>query len=53
MKTAALHKGRTWSVIDLPWTGFKDIHNGFRSREEALAWAAANGRTIVQETSAE
>lgn len=45
-KFAALHKGRTWSVMREPWTGFRDMISGFASRDAAAAWAAANGYTI-------
>lgn len=46
-KTAKLHKGRTWSVMRLPWTGFRDMISGFDSQEAAEEWATANGYEIV------
>lgn len=46
-RTAKLHKGRSWSVMRLPWTGFRDMVGGFRTREAAIEWATANGYAIV------
>jgi hypothetical protein len=46
-KVAKLHKGRTWAVMRLPWTGFRDMISGFDSKEAAKEWATANGYEVI------
>lgn len=49
-KPAALHKGRTWSVMRLPWTGFRDMIDGSPTREAAAAWAFERGYALTEAT---
>lgn len=48
-RRARLHKGRTWCVMLLPWSGFRDMRSGFASRDAAIAWAHQNGFTLEEE----
>lgn len=52
MKTAVIHKGRTWWVIPSGAVGFNEMRNDFRTRDDALVWAESNGYRIVEETAA-
>ena len=47
-RRATLHKGSTWWVIPEGAIGFNEMRNGFKSRDEALAWAESNGYEIEE-----